>query len=255
MATKSLLLTIIVGIFFLVGIYIPKCFKNKIKLSLFTTSLTFSIMLFLIIFDLLKEVIEILHPFTNLVSLFLIIFFIAIGFLILKILDIFIPEHTHNHHEENDNQKEHDSHLFHIGFVTSISLILHNMLEGISIYITGLNDLKLGFIMALSVSCHNIPLGTQISIGLEAKEEKKVFKTILILLLVFSSFFGALPFFINENELGKTLEGILLSVTMGMLLYISILELLPEIKLNIKEKEIKLGFIVGIILSIILILI
>lgn len=254
MEWKALLLTLLVGIFFLIGIYIPKFFKKKDKFILFTTSLAFIVMIFIVFCDLLPEINETLEPFSNIYHLPLALVFILFGFFLLKILDLFVPEHTHHHHEHNDNQKEHNNHLFHIGLITAISLIIHNMLEGISIYVTGLNDWKMGLMMALSVSCHNLPLGAQISVNLEATKEKKGFKILILALLVFSSFLGAFILYTTQKELTHLIEGILLSITVGMLLYISILELLPEIKANKSHKEIKLGFLVGILLALVLIM-
>ncbi len=251
MGFKALLLTILVSIFFLVGIFLPRLFKNKQKLILFTTSLTFVLMLFLLFFDLIPEVIEIFNPF-HVKFIFLISIFALFGFIILKILDSFIPEHHHDHHDFNDDKQEHNAHLYHIGFITALSLILHNIIEGISIYATGLTDLKAGFLMAIIVGCHNLPLGVEIAIGLEAKKENKMMRKGVLLSVVLSSFLGAFILFILKKDLNPFFEGLLLSMTIGMLLYISVGELLMEIKENRKEKEIKLGFLFGIILALLL---
>lgn len=253
MEWKALLLTILVSIFFLIGIILPSLFKNKQKLILFTTSLTFVVMLFLLFFDLLPEVIEIFAPF-SVKNIFLISIFTLLGFIILKLLDFFIPEHHHEHHELDDDIEEHNAHLYHIGFITSLSLILHNIIEGISIYITGLTDLKSGFLMALIVGCHNLPLGVEISIGLDSKKENNLMKRTMQFLVVFSSFLGAFILFLLGKELHPLFEGILLSMTMGMLLHISFGELFMEIKTNRKKKEIKLGLLFGILLTIVLVL-
>lgn len=247
MGFRALLLTILVSIFFLIGIFLPHLFKNKQKLILFTTSLTFVLMLFLLFFDLLPEVIEVFEPFSK-KTIFLILVFVFFGVILLKILDLFIPEHHHNHHDLNDDREEHNAHLYHIGFITSLSLILHNIIEGISIYVTGLADLKSGLLMAIIVGCHNLPLGIEIAVGLEAKKENKIAKRGILLLVVLSSFLGAFTLFILRKDLNPFFEGILLSITIGMLLYISLGELLMEIKEHKKEKEIKLGFLFGILL-------
>ncbi|MCI9280424.1 MAG: ZIP family metal transporter [Bacilli bacterium] len=245
---KALFLTIIVSIFFLIGIFIPIIFKNKKKLILMTTGLTFIIMLYLALFDLFPEIIEHIENRNN---LFICFFMILVGCLSLKFLDIFIPEHHHEHHEKEDNQEEHNNHLFHIGLITSISLIIHNVLEGISIYITGLSDFKLGLIMALTVSLHNLPLGIEISASLATKKNQFA-KFFILFLLAFSSFFGAFFLFLFNKELNETIECILLALTLGMIIYIAIFELFSEVKQNIKQKEIKIGLILGVLLSSIL---
>lgn len=249
---KALLLTILVSLFFLIGMLIPKLFKNKNKLLLTTTSLTFITMFALILFDLLPEIFETLEPMDNFKNFIYIFLSSIIGTMILKTLDLLVPEHHHDHHDKNDNVEEHNSHMFHIGFITAISLMIHNLLEGISIYITGISDFKTGLLMALTVGCHNLPLGIEIAASLEVSQKNKISKYITLTILTLSSFLGAFFLFLLDMELSPFLEGILLSITLGMLIYISIFELLPEIIQNKKEKEIKVGLLLGILLALFL---
>lgn len=255
MPVKALFLTLMVGIFFGVGLAIPKFIQNKKKLLSFTSGITFIIMLYLIFIDLFPETLEVLEIENKLQNLFIMLLFLLIGFFLLKILDHFVPEHHHNHKEEHDNVLEHNNHYFHIGFITAMSLIIHNILEGISIYITGMNDLKMGLLMAISVGCHNLPLGIEIAASMEADSKKKGIKYLIFSLLIFSSFLGAFFLFLLNQELNHLVEGILLSITLGMLIYISGIELVPEIIKNRKEKAHKMGLVVGIMISLVLFLI
>lgn len=248
----ALLLTILVGVFFLIGMIIPKFIKNKNKLILIATGLTFVIMLFLIVFDLAPEIIEILDPFHNTKYLILIVLFIALGIVSLKLLDFFVPEHSHDHKENETNIEEHNDHFFHIGIITAISLTIHNVLEGISIYITGINDVKAGLLMAITVGLHNLPLGIEVSANMNASEKKKTTKLLISILLILSSTFGALILYVLNTDFNTLLEGILLSITLGMIIYISIFELFHEVKENIKRKEMKVGILLGIIISVIM---
>ena len=248
----ALLLTIIVGIFFLLGMLIPSFFQNKEKLILFTTSFSLIIMLFLMLGDLIPEILGILNPQENSRYGLIILIFFILGFLLLKVLDFFIPEHKHEHKEKNDKIIEHQNHFYHIGFITSISLIIHNLLEGISIYITGLNNIRAGLLMALSVGCHNLPLGIEIFISMSFKKESRKSNKLVYFLLISSSFVGALFLFFLDKEINFYIEGILLSITLGMLFYISFCELLPEIYKNKSKKETKLGILCGLLLAFVL---
>lgn len=249
---KALVLTFLVGICFLIGIIIPKFYKNKEKLILFTTGLTFIIMLYLICFDLIPEIIELLDPFHNIKYSILILIFGLLGLFLLKILDFFIPEHHHEHHKEEKNIEEHNQHIFHIGLVTSIALILHNLLEGTSIYIAGIHELKLGILMSISVGCHNIPLGMEIAASMDIQEKNKKTKWIVYTCLILSSFLGAFLLFLFNKELNILIEGILLSLTFGMLIYLCIFELIPEIRVNWKERKVRQGMLLGFIIAILL---
>ncbi len=251
---EAFLLTILVGIFFLIGLIIPYLFSNKEKLILISTGFTFIIMLFLIIFDLVPEIIEIFSPLNNFSNLILIIIFFILGISSLKLLDIFIPEHKHNHHDNETNLKEHNDHFFHIGLITALSLTIHNILEGISIYISGLNSLESGFILALTVGLHNLPLGIEISASMGASTKKKISKVLISCLLIFSSSLGALFLYLLQTDFNTYLEGILLSLTLGMIIYISLFELFHEVKENIRKKEMKSGLLLGIIIGLIMFL-
>ena len=185
----GLILTLVTGLFFGIGGLISLKFKNKEKLEHFSCALSFIIMLGLIFFDLIPELQELFPNLNSLSTLSIPLIFILLGFLILKFLDFFIPDHHHDHQEHNDDKKEHLSHIHHIGLITIISLILHNILEGGAIFGLALTDFKVGLMIFLSVALHNIPLGTHIFSTLSFKENK-----FAIFMLTISSLIGGLIF-------------------------------------------------------------
>lgn len=232
------ILTILTGLFFLIGIVSFKKIKNREKTSLFTISLAFVVMLGLIIFHLIPEIIE-----TK--NIFLIIPFI-IGFELLIILDKLIPHHHHEHTEKSCDKLDHELHLNHIGIVTIMALAIHNLIEGITLYNVTLNSISSGILMMLGISLHNIPLGFQIGNTLKTKNNSNL----LIFILCSSSFIGALIMMLF-GSLNTTIIHILLSLTLGMLIYILIFELFNEIKSSFKKKEVIYGIILGVIILIV----
>jgi len=234
----GLLLTILTGLFFLIGIISLKNNKQIEKTSNFTISLAFIVMLGLLTFDLLPELLE-----TK--NLWLIIPFF-IGFFILIVLDKLIPHHHHEHNDEKCDKVDHELHLNHIGIVTIIALAIHNLIEGLTLYSVTLNSIKSGILMMLSISLHNIPLGFQIGNSLKNKKYSKL----LIFTLCISSLLGAL-IIIAFGSLDELIINILLSLTFGMLLYILIFELFREIKSSFKKKETIYGIIVGMMILLI----
>ena len=241
----GLILTLIAGAFFLVGGLISLKIKNKDKLNAFSIALAFIIIINLIVMDLFPEIFEQLKSYDFSFKIAILVIFSILGILILKVLDFFIPDHHHEHHENEIDKTEHISHIKHIGTLTLISLILHNLLEGFAIAGMALNDLKVGLMICVSVALHNIPLGTTIFSSLDIKKNK-----LLIAILTLSSFVGGLIFFLAGN-IGGLVLGIITSITLGMLLYISLLELLPELWQHKKEKATLIGLITGIIIIII----
>ncbi|CDF11365.1 predicted divalent heavy-metal cations transporter [Mycoplasma sp. CAG:776] len=245
----GLILTLIVGLFFLIGGLISLKVKNKDKLNAFSIALALIIIINLLVMDLAPEIFELLEAYDIGFKILIILVFGALGMLLLKILDFFIPDHHHEHHDNEIDKKEHISHMKHIGTLTLISLILHNLLEGFAIAGMTLNDFQMGLMICISVALHNIPLGTTIFSSIDIKKNK-----LLVLSLTLSSFVGGFIFLLI-GEISSLVLAIISIITLGMLIYILIMELLPELIGNIKKKETILGLITGIIIIILAMLI
>lgn len=237
----GLIICLIVGLMFLIGILITNKIHNKDKLNKISIGLSFIIMLGLIIFDLIPDLLEYNYKYKYII----IMIFSILGLLFLKILDLFIPNHHHEHRDNESNKLEHTHHLEHISKITLFSLILHNIVEGSLIYSMCLNNLKSGILIGLSVLLHNIPLGINIFNSIKIKDNK-----LLIASLVLSSFMGGLILFL-VNNISNIVFSIITSITLGMLIYITIFELLKEIITYYKDKEIYIGLGIGLILVII----
>ena len=229
----AIIITLLSGLSFLIGYLITKFIKNQKKMVIFSVGFSFTIILGLVFFDLLPECIEIMKPKWTIIG------YALAGLLFLKILDFFVPDHDHS--------SNHSHHLEHIGLISAFALILHNIVEGTAIYSTALTDTKMGLIMALAVSFHNIPLGIQVS-SLVSKKKEKI---ILLTGLVLSSVIGALLINLLKITLENDVLGILISITLGMLIYIALFELLCEIKEHIKNKTLWMGIILGLIIVVV----
>ena len=193
----------------------------------------------LLLFDIIPETYE-LFPYDKILC-------ITAGTLI-GICTLFLLEKIVPHHDHYKEQKHHSNHLNHIGIMTSLALIIHNIVEGMSIYGVSQSDLKTGLIYAIGVGLHNIPFGIEITAMFDKKESKKMW-TWLILLTI-STFIGGLIIFILKDTLSDFLLGSLLSITIGMILYLVFNELLVELKENFNKFSLY-GLLIGIILMLI----
>ena len=246
----ALLLPLLAGVFFLGGFLLVKFAKKKKELSIFATSMALIVMLGMIFFDLVPEIIEMSESFIQVGKTEKVVFilgFVIFGILLLKIFDLFIPHHHHEHIESEKNKTEHNHHVFHIGFIMSLSLILHNVLEGMSIYIIGLESISAGLLTAIAVGCHNLPLGIEVATSIESEKKGRKVKVVLELLLVFSSLIGALVLFFCQNSLPDVFMLALISIACGMILYIALFELLNETLNYLKRRETYYGFAVGVL--------
>lgn len=237
----GLLITFILGLFIFIGILLAKIPKNTKFIEQLSISVALGTMLSLIIFDLIPEIKEMFSS-----KIYLIFIFVIFGILILKLLDIFIPEHDHEHGLSHECT---DENLLHIGIVSTVAIVLHNIIEGMAVYNITTESLKLGILVALGVGLHNIPMGMIIYSTLKNEGKKK--KTILILLSSVSTFIGGVLMVSISALISEFILGILLCLTLGMLLYIVFFELLPHV-LHSKNKILS---IIGIIIGILIILI
>lgn len=231
MNIQAIFITLLSELSFFIGYLITKLIKDEKKLIIFSVGFSFTIILGLIFTDLLPECLE----FTD--NKLIILIFVILGILLLKVLDLFIPDHEHEHTKKKD-------HMEHIGLISTLALFIHNVIEGTAIYTATLSSISIGLFTSLGVSFHNIPLGIQISSLVKNKKEKLTLLTILSL----SSIFGVIILKLFKITLTSYISGILISITLGMLIYIAFFELLCEIKENIKKKELLIGIITGIVL-------
>jgi len=200
-------------------------------------------MIMLMIVDLIPEVKEIfLDEFGNFKGIILSLLGIIVGVVLLKILDRFIPEHDGHEKEE----------LNHIGLISSIALVLHNIIEGMAVYATVNNSLESGLLMCLGIGLHNIPLGMVITSTFYKANNNKIKTWIIISLVSLSTFVGGLIMLLLSGTLvNELILGILLSITLGMLIYITIFELLPKIIEMKNKKNCIFGLLTGVILILI----
>ena len=239
----GLLITVILGLFIVLGAIIAIAMGNTKRIIEYSLGLALGVIVSLIITDLIPEIFETL----SLSKIYLAIIFISLGYLLLSSLDRFIPDHDHH------SKKELQENLIHIGIITSIALIIHNIIEGMAVYssaITANASLIIG--MMLGVGFHNIPLGMVIASSIYQSNKSKLKTIISVIAVSISTFIGGLIVFLfHIKNIDGLILGILLSITLGMLLYIVIDELIPRIK-EIKEKNIIIyGIITGIILLVI----
>lgn len=239
----GILFTTLVGVFFLITVLLSKFVSKKKNFLVFLLGFTFSIMMGMVIFSLYPEAKEI---FINKKHYNLIILvFTLIGFLFTYFFDKLVPDH----HKEG-NITFNNNNLMHISLMTSIALIIHNFVEGAGLYTITLSSVKSGFIMFLATVIHNVPFALTIVLSLNGKVKGK--NLIVLILLILSTLMGGI--FVHLFTLTNIYLGILICVTMGMILYISLIEILEEIVHEGNNKYNYIGIIIGILLVILLFL-
>ena len=241
----GLLTTFLLGLFILIGAGIALLINKKTKVVDFSIGLAFGVILALVLTDLIPEIFENL----GFRYIYIAVIFAFLGYFILKGLDYFIPDH---HEHGSMSASESKENLSHIGFITTIALVLHNVIEGMAVYSTALSDSHLSLLLAIGVGFHNIPLGIVIASSFY-QSSKNFNKTIISVFLVSISTLcgGLIMYLFNLTSISEIVLGILLSLTLGMLLFILINELWPRIRSTKDKKTIYIGISVGIVILLI----
>ena len=154
------------------------------------------------------------------------------GIALIALIDNFIPnvENPHEIHkvEEIDQQKTKEQKLMRMGVFTALAIGIHNFPEGLATFIAALNDPGVGIAIAVAIAIHNIPEGIAVSVPVffATNNRKKAFW------LSFSSGLaepvGALVgYLILMPFLSPALFGIVFAAVAGIMVFISLDELLP----------------------------
>ena len=210
---NSFILTFLAGFATMVGylvIYLPYKYKDNI----INASLSFAVgvMVTISIFDLIPESFNLLFYNDFCFKLILILIFIVVGVCFSIIMDRVVP---------NSNF------LYKIGLVSLFSIIMHNIPEGVITFITANNNSNLGIKIAVAIALHNIPEGISIAVPLyySTKNKKKVFTLLLISAL--SEPLGAVLGLILSKYITTNILGFIYAFIVGLMLYISLYEILP----------------------------
>jgi len=155
------------------------------------------------------------------------------GIFIIAIIDKLIPSYE-NPHELNVGSKiEHASELekrklMRMGVFSALAIGIHNFPEGLATFMSGLTNPTLGISIAVAIAIHNIPEGLAVSapIYFATKSRKKAFT--LSFLSGLSEPVGAiLGYFILKSFFNETTFGLIFAGVAGIMVYISVDELLP----------------------------
>lgn len=167
------------------------------------------------------------------------------GILLIGLIDYFVPsaEGDIGNLNEKDNRSVA---LKRMGFMTALAIGIHNFPEGLATFTSALKDPHLGIAIAVAIAIHNIPEGiaTSVPIYYSTGSRKKAF---------FVSFFSGITeplgaiigFLILRPFFNDAVFGALFGIIAGIMVFISIEELLPMAREYEKSKVTIIGTILG----------
>lgn len=154
------------------------------------------------------------------------------GILFIAIIDKLIPSVENPHEmrrvEEVDPVEKKKSALKRMGIFTALAIAIHNFPEGLATFTAALSDPGLGIAIAIAIAIHNIPEGIAVSVpiyyGTDSRKKAFWYSFSSGLAEPVGATFGYL---ILMPFLSPVVFGILFAGVAGIMVFISLDELLP----------------------------
>jgi len=147
------------------------------------------------------------------------------------LIDLLIPEPQNPHHYtglDEPTARPDSAKLMRTGLLTALAIAIHNFPEGIATFAATLGDLKLGVFIAIAIAIHNIPEGIAVSVPIFFATNNKSKAFFYSFLSGLSEPVGAIVgYLILMPFLSPALLAVLLAFIAGIMIYISLDELLP----------------------------
>ncbi len=158
------------------------------------------------------------------------------GIALIAIIDKLMPEMGNPHEihtvEEMDGEsEEHKNNLMRMGVFTALAIGIHNFPEGLATFVAALEDPQTGIAIATAIAIHNIPEGIAVAVPIfyATASRSKAFK--LSFLSGLSEPIGAVVgYFLLIQFFGDEAFGFIFAAVAGIMVYISLDELLPAAK-------------------------
>lgn len=214
----ALLVTFLLSAIFLIGVALGSLVENEERIESVSVALAFGAMTAVAVFDIIPEIAEGIG--NNGASVWAVVAVTLLGFFILLVLDRFVPEHE-------GSEKTREGNLVHIGIMATLAIVIHNIVEGMSVYSISSSSLLSGLLLGLGVALHNIPMG--ILISSTTRSEKPWKRGVIIAVSSLSTFMGGIVMMLLESVVSPLVVELLTSLALGMVLYILLLELLPDV--------------------------
>ena len=156
------------------------------------------------------------------------------GIFLIAAIDKFVPS-SENPHEMrkvediyNESEADNKDKLMRMGTLTALAIAIHNFPEGLATFTSAIKDPSLGIAIAAAVAIHNIPEGIAVSMPIyyATGDRKKAFK--LSFLSGLSEPLGAIiGYLILFRFFNDIVFGVLFASVAGIMVFISVDELLP----------------------------
>lgn len=172
------------------------------------------------------------------------------GIALIALIDKLVPSFENPHEMKNidviESKDDKDSKKLHrMGLFSALAIAIHNFPEGLATFMAAMHDPKVGVSIAVAIAIHNIPEGIAVSVPIyyATKSKKKAFW--LSFLSGLSEPVGAIVgYFLLISFFNDSMFGVIFSAVAGIMVYISLDELLPTAE-EFGRHHIAIGGLIG----------
>lgn len=155
------------------------------------------------------------------------------GILVILLIDKFIPEMGNPHelrHVEDMKEEPTESKrkLYRMGLFTALAIAIHNFPEGLATFTAAMTDPAIGLSIAIAIAIHNIPEGIAVSVPVYYSTGSKLKAFWLSFLSGLAEPVGAIVgYLLIMPYMNDVTFGVLFAAVAGIMVFISLDELLP----------------------------
>ncbi|MEA3447742.1 MAG: zinc transporter ZupT [Bacteroidota bacterium] len=230
----ALLLTLFAGLSTGIGSFIAVFTKNT-NYKFLSVALGFSagVMIYISFVEILPEANHIMEQsFQTKMGLWVTLIAFFGGMLLITIIDKLVPEYENPHEPPApgamDKIPANADKLKKLGVLSATAIAIHNFPEGIATFMSALQGAEIGLPIAIAIAIHNIPEGIAVAVPIyyATASRKKAFKWSFLSGLAepigaIIAFLILMPFFT------PLVMGIVFASVAGIMIFISLDELLP----------------------------
>jgi len=183
----------------------------------------------------------------------LLAFFAGMG--IIALIDFLVPSYENPHEmkymncEEKKKAIPDDNKLMRMGLFSALAIGIHNFPEGLATFMAGVKDPTLGVSIAIAIAIHNIPEGIAVSVPVFYATKSRAKALVYSSLSGLSEPIGAiLGFFLLKHFISDAAFGLVFAAVAGIMVYISLDELLPTAEEYAEHHIAISGLIAGMVI-------
>jgi len=242
----ALILSLLAGLSTGIGSAIAYFIKRpKLTYLSFLLGLSAGVMIYISFMELLPKALNAVGQIRGLAA-----FFAGIGFI--GLIDMLVPKAENPHHYQvldSDVAVGIDASLMRTGLMVALAIGLHNIPEGLTVFFSTIADVRLGLFIAAAIAIHNIPEGIVVSVPIfyaTGNRNKAFFYSFLSGL--FEPAAAIIGYFVLMPFLTPTVIAFLLALIAGIMVYISLDELLPAAHHYGQSHLVIVGIILGMLI-------